>query len=42
MERAAEHLCVLAGAADGRCTSARERVKSASTRVRAACPACAK
>jgi hypothetical protein len=42
MERAAEHLCTLAGAADGRCTSARERVKNATTRVRAACPACAK
>ena len=41
MERAATHLCGLAGAADNRCTSARERVKNATARVQAACPACA-
>lgn len=40
MERAADHLCGLAGASDGRCTSARDRVKHASARVQAACPAC--
>jgi len=40
MERAAEHLCTLAGAADARCTDARERVKNATARVRATCPAC--
>lgn len=42
MERAADHLCGLAGSADNRCTSARERVKNASARVHAACPACAR
>jgi hypothetical protein len=41
MERAADHLCTLAGAGDARCTDARARVESASKRVRAACPACA-
>ena len=40
MERAADHLCTLAGAADARCTDARERVKNATARVHAACPAC--
>jgi hypothetical protein len=40
MERAAEHLCGMTSAVDGRCTSARARVKSASARVRAACPSC--
>jgi hypothetical protein len=40
MERAAEHLCGLAGAEDARCTGARARVQSASARVHAACPAC--
>jgi len=42
MERATEHLCGLAGAGNKRCQSARERVKSASSRVQAACPACAR
>ncbi|MFT3764423.1 MAG: hypothetical protein QM820_02730 [Minicystis sp.] len=42
MERATDHLCGLAGAADGRCTSARDRVKTATARVHAACPACAR
>lgn len=42
MERAADHLCGLAGSADNRCASARERVKSATARVHAACPACAR
>lgn len=40
MERAAGHVCSLAGAADDRCARARDRVKSASARVHAACPAC--
>jgi predicted RNA-binding Zn-ribbon protein involved in translation (DUF1610 family) len=40
MERATEHLCALAGADDVRCTSARDRVKGASARVRAVCPVC--
>jgi hypothetical protein len=40
MERATDHLCTLAGADDIRCTSARDRVKNATARVRAACPAC--
>jgi hypothetical protein len=42
MERATDHLCGLAGAADGRCASARERVRNALARVQAACPACAR
>jgi hypothetical protein len=40
MARAAEHLCALAGGDDGRCTNARTRVKDATARVTAACPAC--
>jgi hypothetical protein len=40
MERAADHLCTLAGATDPRCTTARTRVQSASARVHAACPVC--
>jgi hypothetical protein len=40
MERAADHLCRLAGSADERCSSARSRAKSASARVHAACPTC--
>lgn len=40
MERATTHLCSLAGDADARCEGARTRVKNASTRVHAACPAC--
>jgi hypothetical protein len=40
MERATTHLCSLAGDADTRCEGARSRVKSASARVRAECPAC--
>lgn len=42
MSRAADHLCSLAGPADGRCQSARERVKGATARVTAACPKCAR
>jgi hypothetical protein len=41
MERATTHLCSLAGDADARCEGARGRVKSASARVHAECPACA-
>lgn len=40
MERAADHLCGLAGAGDDRCQRARDRVKSAGARVFAACPSC--
>jgi hypothetical protein len=40
MRRATDHLCGLAGDADARCESARERVRSAGERVQAACPAC--
>ena len=40
MERAALHLCGLAGAGDDRCQRARDRVKSAGARVSAACPGC--
>lgn len=40
MERATTHLCSLAGDTDARCEGARTRVKSASTRVHAECPAC--
>jgi hypothetical protein len=41
MGRAAEHLCELASDADHRCEDARARVRSATERVRASCPACA-
>jgi hypothetical protein len=41
MERATTHLCGLAGDADALCEGARARVKNASARVHAACPACA-
>ena len=40
MSRAADHLCELAGESDGRCSGARERVKSATSRVQASCPVC--
>jgi hypothetical protein len=40
MERAAGHLCSIAGDANARCVAARARVQRASERVRAACPAC--
>lgn len=40
MKRAAEHVCELAGAGDARCGAARDRVKNASARVHASCPAC--
>lgn len=40
MERATTHLCSLAGDADTRCEGARSRVKSATARVLAECPAC--
>lgn len=40
MERAAEHLCGLAGDSDPRCGGARTRVKGASERVAARCPRC--
>jgi len=40
MQRAAGHLCSIAGDADARCGAARERLQRASERVRAACPAC--
>jgi hypothetical protein len=40
MERAADHLCTLAGAGDARCADARARVKGATARVRTTCPAC--
>jgi hypothetical protein len=42
MERAADHLCGLAGDEDARCQGARTRVKDAGARVHAACPACAR
>ena len=42
MERAADHLCGLAGDDDTRCKGARVRVKDAGARVHAACPACAR
>ncbi|WP_434048190.1 MULTISPECIES: hypothetical protein [Sorangium] len=41
MDRAAQHLCGLAGDADQRCDAARTRVKSATDRVEARCPRCA-
>jgi hypothetical protein len=37
MGRAAEHICGLAGEADGRCGAARQRVQAASTRVHGQC-----
>jgi hypothetical protein len=40
MTRAADHVCALAGAADARCSSARDRVKNAAARVHASCPVC--
>ncbi|MFO0757751.1 MAG: hypothetical protein U0359_14750 [Byssovorax sp.] len=40
MHRAADHLCGLAGETDGRCENARQRVASATDRVRFFCPAC--
>src|SRR5689334_9469413 len=42
MERAADHLCGLAGASDARCEGARTRVKNATARVKASCPSCAR
>lgn len=41
MRRAADHLCGLAGEQDGRCTSARGRVRGADAEVRQTCPQCA-
>ncbi|WP_437291613.1 hypothetical protein [Sorangium sp. So ce406] len=41
MDRAAQHLCGLAGDADQRCDAARTRVKNATDRVGAQCPRCA-
>ncbi|WP_437971779.1 hypothetical protein WMF04_21840 [Sorangium sp. So ce260] len=41
MNRAAQHLCGVAGDADQRCDAARTRVKSATDRVEARCPRCA-
>lgn len=41
MRRSADHLCVLAGDGDARCTDARSRVQSATDRVRSSCPSCA-
>lgn len=40
MRRSASHLCELAGEDDGRCATARGRVETATTQVRARCPAC--
>lgn len=40
MDRAASHICSLAGDDDSRCTNARERVRSATERVRQSCPDC--
>jgi hypothetical protein len=40
MERAAQHLCALAGGEDARCTSAMTRLRGASERVHAGCPRC--
>jgi hypothetical protein len=40
MERAATHLCDLAGESDPRCEGARARVSRASERVRNGCPSC--
>jgi hypothetical protein len=41
MVRSADHLCGLAGEGDARCEGARTRVKNATERVQAQCPACA-
>lgn len=40
MTTSAEHLCKLAGEADGRCEDARGRVRGAGARVHEMCPAC--
>jgi hypothetical protein len=40
MTRAADHVCALAGAADARCSNARDRVKNAAARVHSSCPVC--
>jgi hypothetical protein len=40
MERAAGHLCSLAGEDDPRCSGARDRLRGAATRLKNACPAC--
>lgn len=40
MQSSADHLCKLAGEADGRCEDARGRVRGASARVHRVCPAC--
>ena len=40
MERAAAHLCSLAGSGDARCASAQTRLRQASDRVHAGCPSC--
>jgi hypothetical protein len=41
MSRATGHLCDLSGEGDARCENARQRVRSATERVRSHCPACA-
>src|SRR5262249_54223316 len=41
MTRATTHLCGLTGEGDSRCEDARTRVRNATDRVRASCPACA-
>jgi hypothetical protein len=41
MQRAATHLCELAGEPDPQCTNAKDRVQRATDRVLAQCPACA-
>jgi hypothetical protein len=40
MRSSADHLCQLSGDGDGRCDDARARVRGATQRVRAVCPAC--
>ena len=40
MARAATRLCALTGEGDARCASARDRLRAAEGRVRAACPSC--
>ncbi len=40
MDRATSHICSLAGNEDSRCTNARERVRSATERVRQNCSDC--
>jgi hypothetical protein len=40
MDRAATHICLLAGDDNERCTNARERVRSATERVRQSCSEC--